>query len=132
MTTLSGLKVLIVDDIKDNQLLVERYLQKVGVQDMDFAENGAEAVEKAKQETYDCILMDLQMPIMDGMEATRTLRRIGYTRPIWALTAHALREEREKCLAQGFDKHFAKPLDRKALIDDLELLHRRKQSEQHA
>ena len=127
---LSDLKVLIVDDMKDNQFLVERYLQKVGINRLDFAENGAEAVQKAEQESYDCILMDLQMPVMDGMEATRRLRQNGYKKAIWALTAHALRQDRERCLAQGFDKHFSKPLDRKALIAGLEELRRRKESEE--
>ncbi|WII73292.1 response regulator [Bdellovibrio sp. 22V] len=126
---LKGMKLLVVDDVKDNQDLVSRYLKKVGVHDLDFAENGAEAVEKARKQDYDCILMDLQMPVMDGLEATKTLRKDGYKKPIWAVTAYALREERDKCLAEGFDDHFAKPIDRKTLIGHLENLKKEKESD---
>jgi PAS domain S-box-containing protein len=118
--SLENLHILVVDDVKDNRILIERYLSNRGIKNLDFAENGAEAVRKALQHPYDCILMDLQMPVMDGIEATKTLRKSGYHKPIWALTAYALREERDRCLAEGFDDHFSKPVDRKRLLQHLE------------
>lgn len=114
---LEGARILLVEDAVDNQVLISRYLKIAGAQ-VDLAGNGGEALRKTESGVdYDVILMDIQMPEMDGYTATKFLRSGGYTRPIIALTAHALHSEREKCLAAGFDDHLAKPVDRKSLIE---------------
>ena len=93
---LDGIRVLVVDDSADNQILVSKFLKMAGAQ-VNTAENGEVALEKIRQEKYDIVLMDLQMPIKDGYETTAQLRREGYKTPIFALTAHALKEERQHC-----------------------------------
>jgi CheY-like chemotaxis protein len=111
-------RVLVVDDSIDNRVLVTRYLQLEGAI-VESAKNGKEAVEMVHKKPYDVLLMDLQMPVMDGFEATAALRREGYKCPVIALTAHALKEERERCLSNGFDAHLPKPIDRLALVEAL-------------
>jgi CheY-like chemotaxis protein len=115
---IDGLLVLVVDDAADNQMLVGRYLKRAGAQ-VDTAGNGREAIDKARRKAYDVLLMDLQMPIMDGYEATAALREGGYAKPIVALTAHALKEERRRCLSSGFDDHVGKPVNRGALLESI-------------
>lgn len=108
-------RVLIVDDNADNQALMKAYLRKADVH-WDSATDGEKALALATRETYDIILMDVMMPVMDGLEATRRLRAGGYTRPIIALTAHAMKEEVEKSFAAGCDGHLSKPVDIKELL----------------
>jgi PAS domain S-box-containing protein len=108
-------RVLIVDDNADNQALMKAYLRKADVQ-WDSATDGEKALALATRESYDIILMDVMMPVMDGLEATRRLRAGGYTRPIIALTAHAMKEEVEKSFAAGCDGHLSKPVDIKELL----------------
>lgn len=110
-----GVKILLVDDAADNRLLVSRYIKLTGAQ-VESAENGLEALEMVSNKDYDVLLMDLQMPIMDGYEATMELRRRGFNKPIIALTAHALKEERLRCLASGFNDHLSKPISSSALF----------------
>lgn len=112
---LDGIKVLLAEDTHDNQVLVSRLLKIAGAT-VVVASNGKEAVEKAKHEHFDVLLMDLQMPVMDGFEATAELRREGYDGKIVALTAHALNDEKQKCLASGFDDHLSKPINRNLLL----------------
>lgn len=112
---LDNLKVLAVDDSFDNQAIVAYFLRAAGAE-VDTAENGAQAVQKAMKGNYDVILMDLQMPIMDGHEAIIRLRRDGYTRPVIALTAHAMKEERKRCLENGFNEHLSKPIEKEILL----------------
>jgi len=114
-----GSKILVVDDSSDNQLLLKMLLDKWGVIS-DFAANGIEGVEKAMQAKYDLILMDIQMPLMDGNEAMRTLRRSGYTSPIVAITAHAMIDEKAKSFDAGCDDFLVKPINKQRLLEVLE------------
>ncbi|RZA16727.1 MAG: response regulator, partial [Proteobacteria bacterium] len=114
MRALEGMKILVVEDARDNQLLMSRILRLDGAE-FEIAENGAIGVDTAVATHFDVILMDVQMPVMDGIEATLELRRRGYAKPIIALTAHAMREDRERCLGLGFDDYMTKPVDRSKL-----------------
>nr|CRH04229.1 Putative histidine kinase with PAS 4 domain and response regulator receiver domain [Candidatus Magnetococcus massalia] len=127
------LDILLVDDSMDNRLLVQAFLKKTAHR-ITMAENGHEAVEQFKAETFDVVLMDIQMPVMDGYEATRQIRAWeqaqGYSStPIIALTAHALVEEAEQIIEAGCDLHLTKPVRRGQLLEVLSCLHA-KQSEQ--
>ncbi|AUN29278.1 ATP-binding protein [Niveispirillum cyanobacteriorum] len=110
------LSILLVEDVFANQMLVRTILEKAGHK-VTVVENGAEAVRSVAQtgNVYDLVLMDVQMPIMDGMEATRRIRHAGHSLPILALTANVLREEREACLEAGMNGHIAKPVTPQAL-----------------
>ena len=118
------LKILLVEDNIDNQNLARKILEKAGFA-VDIAKNGKEAVEAARKYHYKVILMDIQMPEMDGFEATRLIReseaeRGGERTPIVALTAHALKGYREKCLEKGMDDYLTKPINKKALLETLD------------
>lgn len=115
---LDGVKVLVVEDSLDNQILVGWFLKMVGAK-VDTAENGELAMEKVRHKRYDVVLMDIQMPVMDGYETTAELRKEGYNMPIIALTAYAREEERERCLSSGFTDHISKPINRKTLINSI-------------
>lgn len=118
---LEGLNILVVEDFPDNQLLIARFLKMAGA-NVDIASNGLEALKKANGEShYDVVLMDIQMPELDGYQATKRLRTQGFDRPILALTAHALKEERDRCLEVGCDDHLTKPINRELLIDRVAL-----------
>ena len=120
-----SIHVLLVEDNPINQNLAERRLKKLGHQ-VSLAENGSIAVEMAKKQFFDCILMDIQMPTMDGFEATRQIRlnEAESERPpqfIIAMTAHAMKGDRERCLDSGMDEYIAKPFRAEILKQKLEL-----------
>ncbi len=111
-------RVLIVEDALPNQKLIQVLLKKAGLEP-DLAENGQQAVDAATSQSYDLILMDMQMPVMNGYDATRTLRQQNITTPIVALTAHALKGDQEKCLEVGCDGYVTKPINREQLHEVL-------------
>ena len=114
--------MLLAEDEPITRKLLHRHLVTQGYQVLE-ASNGKEAVEAVKKNTYDLILMDCQMPEMDGYEATREIRKLeGEKRhtPIIAMTAHALEGDREKCLAAGMDDYISKPVRKEKLKEVLE------------
>jgi two-component system, sensor histidine kinase len=113
--SLTGLRVLIVDDAPDNRLLISRFLALAGAH-VATASNASEGITVALSGEFDVILMDIQMPGMDGYEAVKRLRSLHYTRPIIALTAHAMQSDKEQCLRSGFDQYLTKPVSRPELI----------------
>jgi CheY-like chemotaxis protein len=115
-TNLNGKSILLVEDVPDNRLLVRRLLQESGA-DVDLAENGRDGVRQALKKPYDVVLMDLQMPELDGFAAATTLRDRGYFGPIIALSAYAMKEDRERALRAGCDEHLVKPINSRLLIE---------------
>ena len=123
-TSLRPLRILLVDDLEDNRDLVILFLKNLPYT-VETAVNGREAVEKVQTTSYDFVLMDVQMPIMDGLQATSTIREWERAKgrrpiPIIALTAQALTEEREKSLAAGYTAHLTKPIKKPDLLKAIE------------
>jgi len=117
-----SVSVLLVEDNPVNQKLAKLMLTKAGYQ-VEVANNGREAVEKitTSPENFDLIFMDIQMPEMDGMEATETIRKKGFdTIPIVAMTARAMKGDREKCLEVGMDDYLTKPIKRETVFKMIE------------
>ena len=112
-----NVRLLLCEDHPINQEVALELLREAGLQ-ADLAENGAVAVEKVRQTRYDLILMDMQMPVMDGLEATRAIRALPHGRetPILAMTASAFGEDRLRCLEAGMNDHVAKPVDPQVLF----------------
>ena len=106
--------VLLVEDGADNQRLISLRLRHAGAS-VTVAENGRAALDRLASENFDLVLMDLQMPTMDGYTAMAQLRRDGCMVPVVALTARAGSAEREKCLAAGFEDYLTKPIDKPKL-----------------
>ena len=113
---LGGVRILLAEDNIDNQVLLRTVLGTAGAE-VEVVANGKLAVERAQTGAFDVVLMDMNMPEMDGYEATRRLRDRGYSRSILALTANAMSGDCERCLVAGCDAHLAKPIDRKQLIE---------------
>jgi len=105
-----NLKVLVAEDYEMNQILIEEMLLNYDITPT-FASNGLEAIEKAQSNSYDLIFMDINMPKMNGIDATKKLRELQIQTPIIALTANALEGDREKYLAQGMNGYISKPID---------------------
>jgi PAS domain S-box-containing protein len=122
--TFRGQRILLVEDNPVNQRVAQRLLQKLAA-DVTIANNGAEALERMAESQYDAVLMDCQMPVMDGFTATRRIRELerasvrGKRLPIIALTANVMSEDRENCIAAGMDAHLGKPIEPSQLIDCL-------------
>ncbi len=125
----TGLHVLLAEDGRDNQRLLTHYLRQLAA-DITVVENGGAAIDAVharlqQGRPFDLILMDIQMPQVDGHEATRRIRAAGHAGPILALTAHAMSGHREQCLASGCDGFLTKPVGREALLSAIaELLQR--------
>lgn len=118
-----GLRVLITDDSADNRELVKVYLKNFGME-IEEAENGLVALDKIKSKKYDVVLMDMQMPVMDGYSAAQKIREFedstdAKRTAILALTAHALREDSQKCLTAGCDGYLSKPVSKAQLVEKL-------------
>ncbi|MCP4592025.1 MAG: response regulator [bacterium] len=118
---IQGSRVLLAEDGPDNQRLIAHVLEQAGA-DVEVVENGRLAVDAVRAAgdrgaPYNAVVMDMQMPVMDGYEATALLRQDGYTTPIIALTAHAMQGDRERCLHIGCDEYASKPIDRRMLVD---------------
>jgi PAS domain S-box-containing protein len=119
-STFSGTRLLLVEDNPVNQRVAQRMLQKLAA-DVTIANNGAEALERLAESAYDAVLMDCQMPVMDGFTATRRIREQerqsgGKRLPIIALTANVMSEDRDNCIAAGMDAHLGKPIEPAQLI----------------
>ena len=112
---LRGLKILVADDSEDNQSLLSQMLTREGAV-VETAGDGEEAVHKALEDDFNIVLMDVQMPKLSGLEATKKLRKEGYPRPIVALSAYAMTEDRIRGLSAGCDLYLTKPVDKKKLL----------------
>ena len=107
-------KILVAEDNPSNQKLISILLQKMGI-DVTIVEDGQAAVDRAMGESYDLILMDMQMPNLNGYDATRQLRSCDCKTPIIAVTANAMMGDEEQCRAAGCDGYLSKPIDRSKL-----------------
>lgn len=110
-----GLHVLVVEDNEINREIATFMLESVGIVPA-CVNNGKEALDKLKEGTYDCILMDVMMPVMGGLEATRQLRAMGIDTPIIAMSANAFKDDVERSLKAGMNAHLSKPIDEKLLV----------------
>ena len=117
---IAGARALLVEDNELNREVASEFLREFGLH-CDFAENGAVALRKLAEAAYDVVLMDMQMPVMDGLTATREIRKLpGLEQlPILAMTANAMAGDRERCLAAGMNAHIAKPIDPAELAEKL-------------
>ena len=119
------ISILLIEDYPTNQQIVIKYLRSAGYS-VDLAENGAQAIQAFKEKTYDLLLMDIQMPIMDGFEATQEIRRIEAEMqrekkvPIVAMTAHVIMDYIGKCIRSGMDDYISKPIKKNDLLVKIE------------
>jgi len=109
-------RVLLAEDGPDNQRLISLLLRRAGAE-VEIVETGRQVIDRVTNESYDLVLMDLEMPELDGYTATRRLRQNGCTLPIIALTAHALSEDRDKCILAGCDDYLTKPINKRRLLN---------------
>jgi CheY-like chemotaxis protein len=107
--------VLVADDNQIDRMIAQKLLEMLGAK-VKAVKNGAEVVDITRRERYDLVLMDMEMPCMNGYEATRELRDLGMKLPIVALTGHAMKEDQAKCIAAGCDGYLAKPIVRGELM----------------
>jgi CheY-like chemotaxis protein len=111
-------KILVVEDNEINQMLAETILLKLGLQ-VTVVENGQLAVDHVKENDFDAILMDIQMPVMDGYEATRQIRKNNFKKPIIALSANVYKEDIDKAFESGMNSHVGKPFTQKDVYEEL-------------
>jgi CheY-like chemotaxis protein len=109
-------RALVAEDVLTNRMLIRLMLEKMGLE-VTIANDGREAVDKALNNAFDLIFMDIQMPNMNGYEATKALREKGLKTPIVALTADAMKGDDTKCIEAGCDDYMSKPIDRRRLIE---------------
>ncbi|MFV8830500.1 PAS domain S-box protein [Alkalihalobacterium sp. APHAB7] len=127
--SIAGLRILLVEDSYDNQVLMKAFLKKEKVT-MDIAENGLEAVQLFKETSYDFVFMDIQMPVMDGYEATRLMREWEVKQnkkrtPIVAFTAHALNKDKQKSYQSGCDGYLTKPVTKKQILETVDYYYKK-------
>jgi len=115
---LDDLKILVIDDAADNRLLIKYILNHEGANVVE-ASDGDEGIARALHHQFDVVLMDIQMPGLDGYDCIRLLREQNYTKPVIALTAHAMKEERDRSLSSGFDDHVTKPIQKDVLVQSI-------------
>lgn len=114
-------KLLIVDDNEDNRDVLSRLLARRGFE-VVLAPGGQEGVDLAQSEQPDLILMDMNMPVLDGWEATRQIRKLGITSPVISMTAHAMDGDRERALEAGCTDYHSKPVEMDKLLEQIETL----------
>ena len=125
-SNLFPLEILVAEDNPVNQKLIQRILFKLGYQ-VEITNNGLEALERVRSKDFDVVLMDIQMPEMDGFEATRNIRKLEKAQPvIVAMTANALAEDRDVCLSNGMDKYISKPMKPETIVAILREIHAQK------
>lgn len=119
--SLQGIQTLVIDDAADNRLIVERFLSRAGAS-VEHADNGMTGAEKIFSKNYDVVIMDIQMPEYDGYQTVELLRSRGIQTPVIALSAHAMKEDRDRSLRSGFNEHLCKPINRALLIETVAAL----------
>ena len=115
----AGGRLLVAEDNPINQQVMVKLLTRMGYQ-VQIAEDGYQAIEEVRGGSWDAVLMDVQMPRLGGLEATKILREDGYSLPIIALTAAAMKGDRERCLEAGMDGYVSKPVKRRTLFTEIE------------
>jgi two-component system sensor histidine kinase/response regulator len=125
LTRLDGVKVLFVDDRRDARFVVHHILKDAGAA-VTLSENGLQAVELMNGSASECpfhvVVMDVNMPVLDGLSATRQIRSQGHRLPILALTAGAMKEDQEECLRAGCNGYMRKPIDGIRLVETIHQL----------
>jgi len=119
---LQGMRILAVDDIKDNRNLIDIFLKGTGAT-VSLASSGMDAIKQVEEDEFDLILLDIQMPGLDGFQTLKQLRTLQFNAPVLALTAHAMKEDRIKTANAGFDNHITKPIEKNKLVDILSTYH---------
>jgi len=113
-------RALVADDNKTSQLFTTLLLQKLGIE-VVAVDDGNEAVKKVLSEQFDLVFMDMQMPVMDGFEATKTLRQHNFDKPIIAVTARVMENDKGVCIEAGCDAYIAKPINRNILRETVSM-----------
>ena len=113
-----GKKIIIAEDDADAQFIIKEYLKELNLE-LDFVSDGSQLIEKVLENDYDLVITDVQMPVLDGVEATRILRQKGVQIPIVVMSAHTLNEEKDKCFKAGVNSYISKPILKEELIKSI-------------